>query len=130
MNIFTKALLGLFVVVFTCCGLPRRASAQNVGSVSLSSAGDTAQWDTVLVGESPVSSNVTIMAGDTVSLDSSVTCAGLLIQKGAVLNSLVNAANGDTYWLQPGLRQGLAFNITRDTIDNEGVFGSATGANG
>src|SRR6202007_2499268 len=113
MNIFTKALFGLFVVVFNCCGLPRRASAQNVGSVSLSRAGDTAQRDTVRVGDSPVSSNVTIMAGDTVSLDSSVTCAGLLIQKGAVLNSLVNAANGDTYWLPPGLRQGLASKITK-----------------
>lgn len=123
MNFFTKAIACLFVAVCFCCCLSNKASAQNIGSVSLSSSGDTARWDTVLVGEKPTSNNVTVMAGDTVALDDSASCAELHIQKHAILNSLNNAADGDTYILQPGI------GINKDTVDNEGIFGSVSGAN-
>jgi hypothetical protein len=125
MNISTKAIRCLFVLIGLSCAVVFNASAQNVNSLSLSSAGDTARWDTVLVGEKPTGNNVTVMAGDTVSLDDSATCARLSIQKGAILNSLSNAANGDAYILQTGT--GTA--PTPDTLDNEGVFGSASGTN-
>lgn len=129
MNVFTKTVACLFVVVFVCCTLTHKASSQNVNSISLSSSGDTARWDTVLVGEEPINNNVTIMTGDTVSLDSSATCASLTIRKGAILNSICDAANGDTYLLQPGTGQASGIAATKDTVDNEGVFGSSAGAN-
>jgi hypothetical protein len=65
MNISTKAIRCLFVLIGLSCAVVFNASAQNVNSLSLSSAGDTARWDTVLVGEKPTGNNVTVMAGDT-----------------------------------------------------------------
>jgi len=125
MNISAKAIRCLFVLLVLSGIAIFNASAQNVNAIGLSSAGDTARWDTVLVGEKPTTNSVTVMAGDTVSLDDSATCAKLTIQKGAIFNSLSNASTSDAYILQAG----IATAPTPDTLDNEGIFGSASGTN-
>jgi hypothetical protein len=84
-----------------------------------------AQWAPVALGVTPGNTNVTIMAGDTISLDILGHSSKLTIQKGATLNSITNASSGNLNSLQAG----GATAPNPDTLQNDGVFGSATGTN-
>lgn len=93
--------------------------------VSLSSTPNPAGWVRVPVGVMPVKTNVTIMKGDSISLDVAANSTKLTIDSGAVLNSTGDAAKGNNYTLQVG---GAAAPGV-DTLQNNGLFGSTTGAN-
>jgi hypothetical protein len=124
LNTFTKTVAKIAVFALLNFALCYSAMGQN-NALSLASSGVTAGWATVDLGVVPNNNNVTIMAGDTISLDTLGNCAKLTIQKGATLNSVSNAASGRLVGLLPGANTEPGL----DTIQNDGVFGSASEAN-
>jgi len=121
--IFYTKLKGVLLFTLVNCAVCFTAMGQN-NMLSLASSVPAA-WTPVDIGVKPGNNTVTITAGDTVSLDGTATAAKLTIQKGAILNSITNAADGNSYSLQAG--SGTAGSL--DTLENDGIFGSASGGN-